>query len=121
MLGSLERFLSVYIEHTAGWFPVWLAPEQVAVLPVGAEQRAAADALRDRLVAAGVRVRVDDDGDTLARRIAVAHHDGVPVVAIIGAREQAAGTVTLRGRDGQVTRAVDAAVADLVARCARVA
>ncbi len=121
LFGSIERFLGVLLEHHGAALPAWLAPEQVAVLPVGADQRAAADALRDRLVAAGVRARVDDDGDTLARRIAVAHRDGVPVVAIIGAREQAAGTVTLRGRDGQVTRAVDAAVADLVARCARVA
>jgi threonyl-tRNA synthetase len=121
LYGSLERFLGLLLERHGGALPAWLAPEQVAVLAVGPEQAEAARGFGERLSAAGVRARVDGDDATLARRIALAHHDGGPIVAILGAREQAAGAVSLRLRDGQRTLAVEAAVADVVARCARVA
>ena len=120
LFGSIERFLGVLLEHHGAQLPAWLAPEQVAVVAIGAEPATWAAEVHARLRAAGVRARLDAGGDTLARRIAVAHHDGVPVVAIVGNREAAAGAVTLRVGAEQRTLDLDAAVADVVARCARV-
>lgn len=120
LFGSIERFLGVLLEHHGAALPAWLAPEQVAVVPVGAAQLDQARAAVVRLEAAGLRVRLDDSGETLARSIAVAHHDGVPLVAIVGPREAAAGSLSLRDRDGQVTLDLDAAIAEAARRCARV-
>jgi len=118
LFGSLERFLGIVLEHHGGALPAWLAPEQVAVVPVGAPHRALAAAVRDQLVGAGLRGRLDDGDATLSRRIAQAHLDGVPFVAVVGDRELRDGTLSLRGRDGQHTVARDEGVADLVRRCA---
>lgn len=121
LYGSLERFLGLLLERHGAALPAWLAPEQVAVLPVAPEQAVRARAIADRLAAAGLRARVDGADATLARRIALAHHDGVPLCAIVGARDEATGAVTLRDREGQVTLGLDAAIADAARRCARVA
>jgi threonyl-tRNA synthetase len=117
LFGSIERFLGILLEHHGAALPAWLAPVQVAVLPVGADQRAAAAAVAAELARAGLRARVDAD-DSLARRIAIAHDDGVAVVAVIGAREVADGTVALRRGADRRTLPVAAAVAELVAACA---
>ena len=117
LYGSIERFLGVLLEHHGAGLPAWLAPEQVAVLPVGADHVAWADAVAARLAGAGVRVRVDRD-DSLARRIAVAHHDGVPFAAVVGAREVAAGQVALRAGAARRTLVLADAVAEVAAACA---
>jgi threonyl-tRNA synthetase len=117
LFGSIERFLGIVLEHHGGALPAWLAPLQVAVLPVGAAQRSAADAFAAELRATGVRARVDAD-DSLARRVAVAHDDGAVYAAVIGAREVAAGAVALRERSGQERRNLPVAEAIGVIRAA---
>ncbi len=67
LLGSLERFIGILVEHYGGEFPFWLAPVQVLVLPVGEAHRDAADALRARLAAEGFRVQVDERDETLGK------------------------------------------------------
>jgi len=115
LYGSLERFLGILLEHHGASLPPWLAPVQVAVLPVAGGGDYAADLAR-RL--RGLRVQVDDREETLARRVAEAHDLGVPFVAVAGAREAASRSVALRGRDGQQVLAEAEAVAALERACA---
>ena len=87
LLGSLERFLGILIEHYGGAFPFWLAPVQARVIPVGEGHRGAATTLRERLAAEGFRVEVDDRDDTLGKRIRDAELEKVPFVVVYGDRE----------------------------------
>jgi threonyl-tRNA synthetase len=87
LLGSLERFLGILVEHYGGAFPFWLAPVQARVIPVGEGHREAAAALRDRLEAEGFRVEVDERDDTLGKRIRDAEVEKVPYVVVYGDRE----------------------------------
>jgi threonyl-tRNA synthetase len=123
VLGSLERFIALYIEHTAGDFPLWLAPEQVVVLPIADRHHAHAATVRDALTAAGLRVTLDDRAEKLNYKIREAELMKIPVMAVVGDQEQAAGTVTprfrARGERNAAAQAQDAFVADLVARVAR--
>ncbi len=96
--GSLERFIGNLIEHFAGAFPLWLAPEQVRVIPIADAQADAARAVAERLKAAGIRVHVDDRGETLNYRIREAEVNKIPYMAIVGQREADAGTVAVRTR-----------------------
>jgi threonyl-tRNA synthetase len=99
LVGSMERFVGGLIEHYAGAFPLWLAPEQVRVVPVIDDVADAASALSERLTAAGVRASVDRRSGTLNYRIREAVLMKVPYIAVIGKREAADGTVavTVRG------------------------
>jgi threonyl-tRNA synthetase len=115
--GSFERFMGILIEHFAGAFPLWLAPEQVRVLPIADAQLDAARRVADALRAAGLRVRVDDRSETLNYKIRDGETHKVPYMAVVGQREADAGTVAVRVRgEGkkQVVLAVDAFVATLV-------
>jgi threonyl-tRNA synthetase len=96
MLGSLERFLGILLEHHDGRLPQWLAPEQVRVLPVHAEQRGYAEEIATRLRERGLRASVDASNETLARRVAEAHALQVSLLWVVGAREANEGTVTER-------------------------
>lgn len=96
--GSFERFIAILIEHFAGAFPVWLAPEQVRVLPISDGQAEAARGLAGRLRAAGVRVHLDDGNQTLNYRIRDAEVHKVPYMAIVGQREAEADSLALRVR-----------------------
>ena len=98
ILGSLERFLAIYIEHTAGDFPLWLAPVQVAVLPITQRHRAYAHKVRDALAEAGVRVELDARDEKLGFKIREAETQKVPVMLVVGDQEEADGTVTPRWR-----------------------
>lgn len=118
LYGSIERFLGILLEHHGAALPAWLAPEQVAVVPVSAGHRDAAAAVDDRLARAGLRSRLDAGPGTVARRIATAHRDGVPFAVVIGDRERSRQTLVIRGRDGQREMSVDEAIGDLVERCA---
>lgn len=119
LYGSLERFLGILLEHHAGALPPWLAPVQAAILPVGAAELPAANALAAELRAAGLRPAVAAD-ESLSRRIAEAHAHAIPFQLVLGAREVAAGTVTLRRADAaQVALPRADAVQQLAQRCAR--
>jgi threonyl-tRNA synthetase len=99
LLGSMERFVGGLIEHYAGAFPLWLAPEQVRVLPVNDEVASVAAAINDGLRAAGVRSHLDARAETLNYRVRDAVVMKVPYLAVIGKREARDGTVavTVRG------------------------
>ena len=99
-LGSHERFIGFLIEHFAGSFPVWLAPEQVRVVPIGADHHGAAGELAAALRKLGIRARADVSADRMNRKIRDAQMMKVPYMAVIGDREVADGTVSLRTRDG---------------------
>ena len=97
MLGSMERFVGGLIEHYAGAFPVWLAPEQVRILPVSEVWSESARELADLLRGKGVRARLEDQ-DTLGYRIREAEVRKVPYMGVVGKREAEAGTVAVRRR-----------------------
>jgi threonyl-tRNA synthetase len=96
IFGSFERFIAILIEHFAGAFPLWLAPEQVRVLPITDDVADAAARTADALREAGIRVRHDDRAETLGYKIREAETHKVPYMAVIGAREAEAGTVAVR-------------------------
>jgi threonyl-tRNA synthetase len=98
LLGSMERFIGGLIEHYGGAFPVWLAPEQVRVLPITDEVRESAAELVEGLKRAGLRATLDDRAETLGYRIRDAETQKVPYMAVVGAREAEAGTVAVRRR-----------------------
>jgi threonyl-tRNA synthetase len=85
LLGSLERFIGILIEHYAGAFPVWLAPVQVRMIPVGQDHRAAAHVLQEKLE--GLRVEVDERDETVGKRIRDAEVEKVPYVIVYGDKE----------------------------------
>jgi len=95
IFGSFERFVGGLIEHFAGWFPVWLHPQPVAVLPVGGDQESAARELAGSLTAGGFRSEVLTDGP-LRKRIREAEVQKIPYMAVLGARELADGVINLR-------------------------
>jgi len=120
LFGSIERFLGVLLEHHAGTLPPWLAPEQVMIVPVGSELIDYASALTQRLCNSGVRARLDASSDTLARRIVEAHRAGIPFVAVVGKREQAEGSLSIRDRSGkQWNTRLENGVRELVRLCAQ--
>jgi threonyl-tRNA synthetase len=96
--GTLERFTGNLIEHFAGAFPVWLAPEQVRLIPISDAEIERARDLASRLKSAGIRAHVDDRHETLNYRIRDGEMQKVPYMAVIGQREAEAGTVALRVR-----------------------
>ncbi len=97
LLGSMERFVGGLIEHYAGAFPLWLAPEQVRVLPVSEAWAASSDELAGALRDAGLRACVDER-ETLGYRIRAAEKAKIPFMGIVGEREAKAGTVSVRRR-----------------------
>jgi threonyl-tRNA synthetase len=123
VLGSLERFIALYIEHTKGDFPFWLAPVQVAVLPIADRHHEYAAKVHSALEQAGLRAALDDRAEKLGFKIREAELQKVPVMIVLGDQEAAAGTVNPRWRRARETHAaavaVDAFVSDLVGRVAR--
>ncbi len=107
LMGSIERFFGVLLEHYAGAFPLWLAPEQVRVLPVSDEHQAYAELVRDRLVAAGRRATVDQADEPLGKRVRAGKVEKVPHVLVVGDDDAAHGTV------GDNARGADAPERDL--------
>ena len=98
VLGSLERFIAIYLEHTAGDFPVFLAPQQVAVLPVSDRQADYAREVADLLRAAGIRAEADVRSETLNYRVRAAETHKIPYALVVGEREQASRSVSVRRR-----------------------
>jgi threonyl-tRNA synthetase len=113
LLGSLERFIGILIEHYGGAFPLWLAPVQVRIIPVGEDHREAARALAEKL--SDFRVEVDDSDDTVGKRIRNAEVEKIPYTVVYGDREsEDALAVRERGGD-QSTRSLDDLVKVLTA------
>jgi len=98
LLGSIERFFGILIEHYAGAFPLWLAPEQVRVLPVSDKALDYAKKIQSALRAAGFKVDVDASPDKLGAKIREATVQKVPYQIVVGPRDEAAGTVSVRSR-----------------------
>jgi threonyl-tRNA synthetase len=96
--GSLERFTGVLIEHFAGAFPLWLAPEQVRVMPISEKTADYAHGVYDALKAAGLRAGLDASNDRIQGKVKVAADEKIPYMAIVGPRDAEAGTVSVRVR-----------------------
>lgn len=94
--GSIERFMSVLIEHFAGAFPLWLSPVQAAVLPVGEKFLDYAKTVQDALAASGIRAELSDANETLGKRIREAELRKVPYVVVVGEKEEQNRTVNVR-------------------------
>jgi threonyl-tRNA synthetase len=103
LLGSLERFFGILVEHYGGAFPVWLAPEQVRVLPITDKQNEFVDLIMTSLRKAGVRVDADRKSDKLGAKIRRAQTQKVPYMLIVGPKEAEGGMVSVRSRsDGDL-------------------
>jgi len=96
--GSFERFIGILIEHYAGAFPLWLAPVQVAVLPVSEKFDDYARSVQERLLAAGIRVETDLASDKIGAKIRRSTLQKVPYMVIVGQQESDADTVAVRRR-----------------------
>ena len=122
LFGSVERFFAVLLEHYAGAFPLWLAPVQVIVLPIADRHLSYATDVAARLTASGLRARLDERQEKIGYKIREAQLQKVPYMLVVGDREAADGTVSVRTRKGgdQGSRALEefitAALADVRAR-----
>ncbi|MBD3885083.1 threonine--tRNA ligase [Phormidium tenue FACHB-886] len=96
--GSLERLVGILIEEYAGDFPLWLAPEQIRLLPVTEEQLSYAQQVADQMRSIGIRVMVDRSGDRLGKMIRNAEKEKIPVMAVVGAKEVEANALSIRTR-----------------------
>ena len=113
LLGSLERFIGILIEHYAGAFPVWLAPVQVRIIPVGEDHRAAAGELAGKLE--GFRVEVDDRDETVGKRIRDAEVEKIPYVVVYGDRESEDALAVREHGGDQSTKSLDELTRELAA------
>jgi threonyl-tRNA synthetase len=101
VLGSMERFIAMLLEHHEGWLPLWLAPEQVAVATITDASAAYAVQVVQALEEAGVRVLLDDRPERLEKKIFDAREKQVPVLVAVGPRDERDQTISIRERDGQ--------------------
>ena len=106
ILGSLERFTAVLIEHYGGAFPLWLSPEQVWLVPVADRHVEYAERLASRLREAGLRPFVDSSSETVGKKVRAAQLMKAPYVLVIGDREAESGELTVRDRAGTETKSV---------------
>ncbi len=103
VFGSIERFIGILIEHFAGAFPMWLAPEQVRVLPISERLLDHANAIKKQLQAAGLRVSLDDRNEKIGYKIREAQLQKIPYMLIVGDKEAQSGTVSVRShKDGDL-------------------
>jgi threonyl-tRNA synthetase len=115
VMGSLERFMAVLLEHLGGVLPLWLSPVQVNVLPVSEKHAAYAQEVMTTLTSAGIRAEISAD-DSLGKRIRLIKTEKVPCFLVLGDKEMEANEVTLENRAGD-KRTVP--LADFVERTAR--
>ncbi|WP_440710391.1 threonine--tRNA ligase [Herbiconiux sp. YIM B11900] len=116
LLGSIERFFAILLEHYAGAFPVWLAPVQVVAIPISDDHADYLKEIVSRLKKRGIRAQLDDSSDRMQKKIRTHTKDKVPVLLIAGADDTAAGSVSFRFRDGSQENgvAVDEAIERIV-------
>jgi threonyl-tRNA synthetase len=113
LLGSFERFIGVYLEHTGGDLPLFLAPEQVRVLPVSDAHRAPAESLAGDLRAHGFRAGVDERAETVGKRIRDAELEKIPYVVVWGDRESSETLAVRRRGGGQLSQSLEALLEEL--------
>jgi len=114
LLGSIERFFGVLIEHYGGKFPLWLAPEQIKLLPISDDQLEYAEEVAEKLRREDFRVSIDSRSERVGAKIKLARNERVPYMMILGGNEVENKTVSLRGRDGeQNVMALDDAIVKL--------
>lgn len=106
ILGSLERFIGVYLEHTAGRLPLWMAPTQVRILNVSEAQIEYCKNIKETLFSAGVRVHFDDRNEKLGFKIREAQLEKVPYMLIIGDKEMESSTISVRNREGKMSSGI---------------
>jgi len=106
LLGSLERFMGVIIEHYSGIFPVWLSPVQVKIVSVAEAHLPACAKLATELKASGLRVEVDDANETVGNKIRKAVNEKVPYMLVIGDKEAKVPTLNVRDRGAIETREI---------------
>jgi threonyl-tRNA synthetase len=103
LFGSFERFIGILLEHTAGELPFWLAPVQVAVLPIADDQIEYARSVAEQLRKAGLRVEVDERTESVGKKIRAAELQKIPYMAVVGKREAESGELALRRhREGDI-------------------
>jgi threonyl-tRNA synthetase len=98
LLGSIERFLGVLIEHYAGAFPIWLAPVQAVIIPISEKHHDYARQVMQRLAAAGIRVEVDERNEKMGYKIRAAQTAKIPYMLVVGDKEVQSGAVSVRNR-----------------------
>ncbi len=103
LMGSLERFFGVLIEHYAGAFPLWLSPVQIAILPIAERHAEYCRNLKDTLLKEGIRVELDEDNEKIGYKIRRATVSKTPYMCIIGDKEISGNTVNIRKRNGDNT------------------
>ena len=107
-LGCYERTLAYLLETYAGALPMWMAPVQVRILPMGEAELPYAQKLADKYSAAGMRVEVDKSNNTIGYKIRAAQQEKIPYMLVVGGKEVSSGTVSVRSRKGEVTNDVPA-------------
>ena len=115
LVGSMERFVGGLIEHYAGAFPLWLAPEQVRVIPIADDVKDFAKSVVERLRSRGARAHIDDRSETLNYRIRDGELQKIPYMAVVGRREAETDAIALRVRGAGKKQEV-MPVSDFIAR-----
>ena len=102
IMGSIDRFLSIFIEHTAGLFPLWLSPVQIAILPISENQNEYAKSIQKQLLSVNenLRIELDDRGESIGKKIREATMQKIPYQIIIGQKEVEANQIAIRTREG---------------------
>ena len=116
--GSLERFIAILIEHTGGKFPLWLAPEQVALLSLSDKYNDYAAAVEQKLLDKGIRTTLDIRNETIGKKIRETTLRKVPYIIVVGEKEMASETVAVRRQDGQVSMRLDDFIQQICAEIA---
>lgn len=98
VLGSIERFIGVITEHFAGAFPIWLAPEQIRILPIADRHHEYAKSVCEKLTALGIRVSVDERSEKIGYKIREAQLQKIPYMLLVGDKEIEENTVSVRKR-----------------------
>jgi threonyl-tRNA synthetase len=122
LLGSIERFIGILIEHYAGWFPFWIAPVQAIIMPISEKHHEAAKAAYEQLEAAGIRTKIDLRSEKIGYKIREAQGQRIPYMLVLGDREVEEGTVSVRAREeGEAVDKGTKPVAELVAELVELA
>ncbi|MBP7134614.1 threonine--tRNA ligase, partial [Patescibacteria group bacterium] len=116
IMGSLERFMSILIEHVAGQFPTWLSPVQVTIIPVSDKHHEYAQGLADVLTNAGVRADIDTSSDMIGKKIRAWKVEKIPYAIVVGDKEIEANNITLETRNGAKHETTIEAFAETVAK-----